>query len=96
MQNTIKKVYKKIFWVESKTALKMTDKNLVMCGTKNWEYYYSKIDKIKNTEYEEMKNVELVEFENEKEMVDFWEKLEDFKKIDWSLEHNVPMVLKTI
>lgn len=90
-----RKKYKKLFWVEKETVLKMTDENLVMCGTRNWEYYYSKIGKMKKSEYTEMKNVELIEFETEKEMFNFWEKLDNFKKIDWSLEHGVPMVLKS-
>ena len=90
------KIYKKIFWVEDEVVLKMTDENLVLCGTRNWEYYYSKIGKLKKTEYKEMQNVELVKFEGKKEMFNFWNRLSDYKKIDWSLEHGVPMILKSI
>ncbi len=91
-----KQTYKKLFWVENDVVLKMTDENLVMCGTKNWDYYFSKIGNIKKSDYEEMKNVELIEFNSKEEMFNFWEKLSDFQKIDWSLEHRKPMVLKSI
>ncbi len=90
------KIYKKIFWVSSNEAIEKLNDDFVMCGTKNWNYYFSKINNVKKEDYEEMKNVELVEFEGEKEMFNFWDKLDDYKKIDWSLEHGVPMILKSI
>ncbi len=90
-----KTFYKKLFWVTNSEVVEKIDDNFVMCGTKNWNYYFSRIESIKKSDYEEMKNVELVEFESEKEMFSFWKKLDNFKKIDWSLEHGVPMVLKS-
>ena len=93
---TKNKIYKKLFWVTNDKVVEKLDDNFVMCGTKNWNFYFSKVKNVKKSDYEEMQNVELVEFENKKEMFNFWNLLDDNKKIDWSLEHQSPYILKSI
>lgn len=94
-----KEVYKNIYFVFNPEKLSEKGFNaLLMCGSKNWNHYFYNLDKKskKHLNFEEIKNVELIEFEEEKEMIKFWKTLEDEKKIDYSVEHNFPCVLKYV
>lgn len=89
--------FKKIYFVDNPEVLsdKQMD-NLLMCSTKNWNYYFCDFGKKfkKTVIFEEFSNVELVEFRSKKAMFSFIGKLKDKSLIDFSLEHEKPCVLK--
>lgn len=62
--------------------------NLVMCGSQNWEHYFSVDSKEANVET--FSNVSILEFQNNNDFETFV-KLNQI--IDYSLEHDNPMVL---
>lgn len=74
------------------TDLNTTDKSaldsLVICGTQNWDFYFSK--KPKNCKCEVLENISLVEFDSLDEFK-FYKKYNIF--LDFSLEHKRPMAL---
>lgn len=92
-----KKIYKKIYFVSNSEDLpeKKFD-TLLMCDSKNWDHYFYRLNKedIDNLDIKEIKNVELIEFEKEKEMMVFWKEVQDRKKIGYSIEHDLPCILK--
>ncbi len=81
--------YKEIFFADADKVSDDEFDSLIMCGTPNWDFYFSK--PVKNYE-ERIKNVLLIEFEKEDEMFDFIDK-NKFDIIDYSLEHEKPCVL---
>ena len=94
---TKREVYKKVYWVYNPETLKDRGmETFLMCGTPNWNYYFSKLKNKKKSDFDEMKNVELIEFDNRDEMFNFWESVENSKKIDWSEEHKNPCLLKSL
>jgi hypothetical protein len=70
--------------------------NVLMCGDSNWDYFFtSLVDKLDEND-EKIENVELVEFESEKGMFIFLNKLDSKKLIDFSTSHTKPCILKFI
>jgi hypothetical protein len=86
---TMKKTYYESLYILDVDALEEDEQNnLLMCGSQNWDYYFHVNSEQANVET--FSNVSIVEFEN----------IDDFKKfvnsnqiIDYSLEHDNPMVL---
>ena len=73
--------------------------NFIMVSTKNWNNYFTEINKTKGLEMEEIKNVRFVEFDTEESMFEYWDKKESepvVNLIDWSLEFDKPCVLESI
>ena len=69
--------------------------NLLMCGDSNWDcYFYALVDESKNIE--KIENVELVEFESEKDMNEFLEGISLSKLLDYSTAHEKSCVLKMV
>ena len=69
--------------------------NLLMCGDSNWDYYfYALVDESKNIE--KIENVELVEFESEKDMNQLLAEISLTKLLDYSTVHEKPCVLKLV
>ncbi len=95
---TKREVYKKVYWVYNPDEMgdAFISDELLMCGTPNWNYYFAKLKNKKKLDFDEMKNVELIEFDNRDEMFKFWESTKDSKKIDWSEEHKNPCLLKSL
>lgn len=92
-----KRLYKKIYFVSNPEDLSEEKFNtLLMCGSKNWDFYFYDLDEEDKSrlDFEVIENVELIEFEKEGEMMDFWRALKDSQRIGYSVEHNLPCVLK--
>ena len=91
--------FKKVYFVENPETLnsKQMD-SLLMCSTKNWNYYFCDLGKKlkKKVIFRELSNVELVEFSSKKEMLTFLQKTADKSLIDFSLEHDKPCILKFV
>ncbi len=68
--------------------------NLLMCGNKNRDYYFHALEPDVKTEVEKIENVELIEFESEKDMCEFLGKIDDRQMINFSTQHENPCVLK--
>lgn len=62
--------------------------NLLMCSSKNWEYYFAVNSEEANIET--LSNVSIVEFKNTNDFESF---IKTNQIIDFSLEHDEPMVL---
>lgn len=91
--------YRKIYVVNNPELIadeKMD--GLLMCGSKNWEYYFTYLDaKIRNIlDFEEIRNVELVEFDSEKGLFSFMENIDKHLLLNFSLEHERPCILKLV
>jgi hypothetical protein len=87
--------YKKIYFIDGPEEL--SDKewdNLLMSGKKNWGKYFTPFKT--KTEHEEIKNVELLEFETEDEMFEYIKILKSTSLLNYSLEHEKPCLLKLI
>lgn len=91
-----KEKYKNVYLVFDNNLDDVDENNLLMCGSKKWDMYFSEIKNKNKVDYEKSENVELVEFDNKNEMFDFWDSLKNSKKIDWSVEHKKPCLLKYI
>lgn len=61
---------------------------LLLCGSKNWDYYF--VDDNEKANVETLHDVRLLEFQNSKE---FNRYMHNREVIDFSLEHKNPMVL---
>ena len=70
--------------------------NLLMCGDSNWDYYFYDIINESVGNIEKIENVELVEFESEKDMNKLLEEISLTKLLDYSTAHEKPCVLKSI
>ena len=90
-----KEFYKEIYFIDNPENL--TDKqwdNLLMSGRKNWDKYFLPFKTKK--EYEVIKNVELIEFDLEKDMFKYMKKVSPFSLLNFSLEHEKPCILKFV
>ena len=80
--------YESIFILDVE-ALEQEQKNdLLMCGSQNWEHYFSINQQDANIET--LSNVKLLEFQHYDE---FNKYINSNEVIDYSLEHKNPMVL---
>lgn len=92
-----KTLYKKIYFVSNPEDLPEEKfDTLLMCESKNWDYYFYDLDEEskKILDFEIIENVELTEFDDKEEMFKFWDEVEDKDKIGYSIEHDLPCVLK--
>ena len=91
--------FRKIYFVDNPGVLssKQMD-SLVMCSTKNWNYYFSDLGKKPGKEVilKEISNVELVEFDSKKAMFSFMDQLDNKSLLDFSLEHDKPCILRFV
>jgi hypothetical protein len=89
------KFYPMVYYIED--VENVSDKqmdNLLMCGNKNWNHYFCKLENNLSIEVEEIKNVELIEFDSEGDMFDFLKTLDDRLFLNFSTQHDKPCVLK--
>ena len=92
-----KELFKKVFSVDNPEVLTQSQSDkLLMCSTKNWNHYFTSLSEQaqKNAIYNELINVELIEFSSKKSMFTFLAKLSPKLYIDFSVEHEKPCVLK--
>jgi len=88
-----KTFYKKIYFIDEPEKLTRKEwDNLLMPGKINWDKYFTPFET--NKEYEEIKNVELLEFDIEDEMFEYIKNLSPISFINFSLEHEKPCLLK--
>ena len=80
--------FKKLYRANPDEVSQAILQSLVMCGTSNWDFYFER--KPQNCKSEILENITLIEF-------DSFDEFETYKRngnfIDFSLEHNNPMVL---
>jgi len=92
-----KQKIKKIYFVENSEDLADDEmNNLLMCSTKNWNYYFSELSQKakKIADFSEINDVNLLEFSSSEEMLSYVDRKNPRIIIDWSLEHGKPMVLE--
>jgi len=91
------KFYKKIYFVSNSEELPEEKfDTLLMCDSKNWDFYFYALDKEDKSklDFEVIENTRLIEFDGESEMIEFWKALKDSQKIGYSIEHKLPCILK--
>lgn len=92
--------FEKIYHVHNAEKVADSDwDNFIMVSTKNWNNYFTEINKTKGLDMEEIKNVRFVEFDTKESMFEYWDKKESkpvVNLIDWSLEFDKPCVLESI
>lgn len=80
--------FKKLYMADSNEVSQTILRSLVMCGSSNWDFYFEK--EPRNCESQTLENIALIEF-------DSLDEFETYKKhhsfLDFSLEHEKPMVL---
>lgn len=80
--------FKKIYSANPDKVSDTIMTSLIMCGSQNWDFYFGK--KPRNCESEILTNVSIIEF-------DSFDEFKTYKKyntfLDFSLEHEKPMVL---
>lgn len=85
----MKKTYYESLYILDADALEDDEQDtLVMCGSQNWDYYFP-LDSEK-ANIETLSNVSIVEFKNNNDFETF---VKSNQIIDYSLEHDNPMVL---
>lgn len=97
---TKREIFKKIYCAECASDVLDSDwDNMIMVSTKNWNSYFLKMNNPKMSDADEIKNVQFLEFNTEKEMFKYWKKREKqsvINLIDWSLEFEKPCILESI
>lgn len=83
-----KEAFKKVYRANPDEVSHTILQSLIMCGTQNWDFYFEK--KPRNCDSETVENITLIEF-------DSFDEFETYKQnnsfLDFSLEHEKPMVL---
>ncbi len=80
--------FNKLHVADMDEVSKTVANSLVMYGSSNWDFYFAK--KPRNTEFDELSNVALLEFGDKASFNNF---LKNNTYIDYSLEHEKPCVL---
>lgn len=80
--------YESLYILDIDTVIERKQSDLLMCGTQNWEYYFT--SNSKKATIDTLTNVDFIEFENRDEFEDY---INSNKIIDYSFEHESPMVL---
>lgn len=80
--------FKKLFIANIDEVSKKVENSFLMCGSKNWDYYFTIKDN--KTDFMELNNVKLIEYTSKKEFEEF---ILINEYIDYSLEHKNPIVL---
>ncbi len=90
------KIYKKLYVTndyEATTDRQM--KHFVICGDKNWDYFFDK--RVESKKYfVEAENVKLIEFFAQSALVKYLEKLPKTKLLNFSYDKNFIAVLELI
>jgi hypothetical protein len=91
-----KKFYKKLYCSECCDIKDDMMSKMITYGTKTWAHYFLGIKKADSEKHEMelLKNVEHIEFNNEKEMFSYWNELANEKKIDWCTGFDYPEMLR--
>ncbi len=91
-----KKLYKKLYCAECCDIKNDIMSKMIAYGTKTWAHYFVEVEKVdfKKYDMELLKNVEHIEFNNKKEMFEYWDKLANSKKIDWCIDFDYPEILR--
>lgn len=85
----MKKTYYESLYILDVDALEDDEQDtLVMCGSQNWDYYFHVNSEQANIET--FSNVSILEFQNNNDFETF---VKSNQIIDYSLEHDNPMVL---
>ncbi len=82
-------LFKEIFIADIEKVTKKEIDSLIMCGSKNWDFYFLK--SVANYD-EKLENIYFIEFDTEVEMHNYIENNEK-NVIDYSIEHNTPCIL---
>lgn len=89
-----KKLFQKIYRIEDLNNVSDKQMNqLLMVGTENWDHYFSSLVEKGCGDVEEVKNVELVEFDTKKECNKFISSMNKKFLVDISFEHKKPCLL---
>lgn len=80
--------FEKLYIADIDEVSKKVEDTFLLCGSKNWDYYFTKIDK--EIDFEELNNIKLIEFSSKKEFDDF---LLINEVLDYSIEQNNLKVL---
>ena len=92
---TKRESFDEIYFINSPERLTNTQwDNLLLVGKKNWDTYFLPF-KTKR-EHEVIKGVELLCFDSEKSMFGYIKKLNPRLLLNFSLEHDMPSVLKLV
>ena len=92
---TKKEFFEKIYFVDSPEYLTRKQWDcLLMAGRKNWDKYF--IPFKTKREHEVIENVELIEFDSERDMFKYIKKLSPSSLLNFSLEHEKPCLLKLV
>lgn len=89
-----KEFYKKLY--VSNSWEDATDEQMnyfVICGDKNWEYFYEKVVGDKK-DFDEVENVKLIEFFSKNDLEKYLKKLPDTKLLNFSFGENFNAVLE--
>ena len=90
-----KEFFKEIYFIDYPNRLRHSQwDNFLMCGRKNWDYYFLPF-KTKH-EHDIIKNAELLEFDSEKAMFRYMEKLKQVSLLNFSLDFKNPCLLKFV
>lgn len=93
--NIKKEFYKEIYFIDSPENLTIKQWDyLLMAGRKNWDKYLMPFNT--KRKHEVIKNVELIEFDSERDMFKYIKKLSPSSLLNFSLEHKKPCLLKLI
>ena len=90
-----KTFYEEVFFVDD--AAKLNDNqfdNLIMVGKKNLDCFFTPF-KTKR-EHEVIKNVELLEFDTEDELFEYYNKLDDTLFLNYCFDFEKPCLLKFV
>lgn len=86
-----KTYYESVFILDVEALSVEQNDTLFMCGSSNWEHYFS--ENQLNANVETLSNVQLLEFYN---MHEFNNYINSHQIIDYSLEHKNPLVLSYV
>jgi hypothetical protein len=85
MKTITRKFYNKLYTMDAENASEQQMHHFIMCGDVNWEYYFDKMVDI-NVDYNEVKNIELLEFDNQELATEYLNTLQNNKLQDISFE----------
>lgn len=80
--------YKSLYILDTDMLEADVKDHLIMCGTQNWEHYYDVYQQ--EAHVDTLQDVVLLEFKNKKTFQSF---IATNETIDYSLEHDNPLVL---
>lgn len=85
MKIIAKKFYNKLYIMDAENLSERQMNHFIICGDINWEYYFDKVVDT-NVDYSEIKNIELLEFDNQELATEYLNTLQNNKLQDISFE----------